>query len=69
MRALCLAATLAAVCLTPARATGMVVFESIQDPEFVGRAPGPDGFIGTPDDVPNALNVQGTVSWLLEPLD
>jgi len=64
---LALPVALAAVCLTSTRATGMVAFDFIQDPAFVGWAAGPDGLIGTPDDVPDARNIQGAVSWGIAP--
>jgi hypothetical protein len=59
-----LAATLVAFCLPPAQALGAMVFESIQDPAFIGLGAGPDGFIGTPDDVQNLDNINGTVTYV-----
>ena len=45
------------------------MFETIQDPAFVGRGPGPDGFIGTADDVPDPNNTAGTVTYGISPAD
>jgi hypothetical protein len=54
---------LALVWLFPARALGMMIFESVRDPAFIGLGPGPDGFIGTADDVSDPRNTGGTVSY------
>jgi hypothetical protein len=62
-----LAAALAA-CLLPFQALGAVVFETITDPAFVGWGPGPDGFVGTADDVPDPNNTAGTVTYGIPPV-
>ncbi len=54
-------------CLFPIPAVSQVVFEPIRDPAFVGFGPGPDGFIGTDDDVVDANNTAGTVSYGIRP--
>ncbi len=51
-----------AVLLLPAQALGTVDFETIEHPAFVGVGPGPDGFVGTADDVPDPNNTAGTPS-------
>ncbi|MCH7709946.1 MAG: hypothetical protein IH884_15770, partial [Myxococcales bacterium] len=62
-----LAAALAG-CLLPFQALGDVVFETIEDPAFVGWGPGPDGFIGTGDDVPDPTNTAGAVTYGISPV-
>ena len=57
-----------ALLLLPAHAQDTVVFEpivfeTIADPAFVGRGPGPDGFVGTDDDVEDPKNASGTVTY------
>jgi len=49
--------------LLPFQALGEVVFETIEDPAFVGRGPGADGFFGTSDDVADPSNTAGGVSY------
>jgi hypothetical protein len=61
-----LAAALAAF-LLPCQALGAVVFETIQDPAFVGSGPGPDGFVGTDDDVSDPTNTAGAVTYGIPP--
>jgi hypothetical protein len=51
------------------QALGAVVFETIQDPAFVGRGPGPDAFVGTEDDVPDPNNTAGSVTYGISPAE
>ncbi len=51
------------------QALGAVVFETIQDPAFVGWGPGPDGFVGTWDDLPDPNNTAGTVTYGISPAE
>ena len=57
-----LATAVVALLLLPAPARGTVDFETIEHPAFVGMGPGPDGFVGTADDVPDPENTSGTVA-------
>ena len=57
-----LAAALAGF-LLPFQALGAVVFETITDDAFVGSGPGPDGFVGTDDDVSDPTNTAGSVTY------
>jgi hypothetical protein len=51
MRARSLArAVVIGVALVAHAAAGALTFQTIQDPNFVGMAPGPDAFIHTADD-------------------
>jgi len=49
----------------PIEALAAVEFKTIQDPAFVGRGPGPDGFVGTADDVLDPNNTAGTVAYAI----
>ena len=49
------------------QALGAVVFETIQHPAFVGLGPGPDGFVGTDDDVQDPTNTAGAVTYGIPP--
>ncbi len=51
-----LATAVVAVLLLPAQALATVEFETIEHPAFVGVGPGPDGFVGTADDVSDPNN-------------
>jgi hypothetical protein len=55
--------------LLPFQALGAVVFETIRHPAFVGWGPGPDGFVGTADDVPDPNNNAGTVTYGISPAE
>jgi hypothetical protein len=53
----------------PRQALGEVVFQTIQHPAFVGWGPGPDGFVGTADDVPDPNNTAGSVAYGISPAE
>jgi hypothetical protein len=57
-----------ALALAPAAAFGgddfeSIVFKTIGHSDFLGRGPGPDGFVGTADDVFDSSNSSGTVTY------
>ena len=57
------AALLVILCTAPLARAVDAVFDDIADPWLIGWGAGPDGFIGTADDVPDGGNIFGTTSW------